>query len=51
MMTNKNRALTLAVLLSCGSMMMPFYAYAVQVGQTVETTAPTIKNIISRPWV
>ena len=28
MMTNKNRALTLAVLLSCSSMMMPFYAYA-----------------------
>ena len=30
MMTNKNRALTLAVLLSCGSMMMPFYAYALE---------------------
>lgn len=30
MMTNKNRALTLAVLLSCGSMMMPFYAYAAE---------------------
>lgn len=42
MMTNKNRALTLAVLLSCGSLLMPFYAYAVQ----VETTA-TIDNDIT----
>ena len=42
MMTNKNRALTLAVLLSCGSMMMPFYAYALGVWTISEDSSTGI---------